>query len=544
MSYIKAVELSSGFAIGKAMFFCHANNKIDNKYITNEEVEGQIDLFTKIVNSVEDDLKALLNKLEEQLEKEIVESTIFIVTDPEIRNHTVNLIKNDLYCLSWAMDTTFNFYKDQLASLNDPIFADRITDLEDVRARLLLKLNNAEDKLSLDEEGILFADYLNASELLSLDLDKLKGLVLAHAGETSHIAILVRSLQIPTIVMEWENNFSLAAIAKDKCYLDPSEDVIALVLEEKAKAEEISNELNSLDNAKTIDGKEIILRANISDVSELKLANKYNAQGIGLFRTEFLLMRNNLDSYIKASDAFLNDYVVIRAYDLGGDKALKEDESLLGIRGSRYLIANSSLFEAQLREVLAASSLNKNIKLMFPFVTNYEEVESILAFVDKVKKAMDKEGKEYDKDIQLGLMIETPSSALISDKLASLVDFFSVGTNDLTQYTLCADRREASGYYDTLDPSVIKLLSLISQNAKNNGIGLSICGEIASNPIAIPLLIGLGYDVFSLTSSNIPIIKAKIKELDYNKCKIIADKILTCCKKEEINSILEELWKN
>ena len=255
-------------------------------------------------------------------------------------------------------------------------------------------------------------------------------------------------------------------------------------------------------------------------------------------------MRNNLDSYIKASDAFLNDYVVIRAYDLGGDKALKEDESLLGIRGSRYLIANSSLFEAQLREVLAASSLNKNIKLMFPFVTNYEEVESILAFVDKVKKAMDKEGKEYDKDIQIGLMIETPSSALISDKLASLVDFFSVGTNDLTQYTLCADRREASGYYDTLDPSVIKLLSLISQNAKNNGIGLSICGEIASNPIAIPLLIGLGYDVFSLTSSNIPIIKAKIKELDYNKCKIIADKILTCCKKEEINSILEELWKN
>lgn len=530
-----------------------------HNHITNDEVSSEIERYKSATEHLVEHLSTIKNKQNEV--GALAEVQKSMLKDPELEKSVIELIENKHYTAAWAVESAIDSYIALLSDADSTYFQERALDFKDIKDRLSSFLLGLEEKLTLTSPSIIVADYLMPSEVLNVPVENIKGIALKYSGKTSHVAILAHAASIPAV-------FSLSSIddikdgdfvvldgEKGELIIEPNDKI---VIEAKARIETQSEENEALHILKrlpsiTKDGREIKLYANVGDVNGVDSALEEGADGIGLFRSEILLMNNVYTSDYKKRAAVYKDSaerfseigpVTIRTFDVGGDKTIDgvgadEENPFLGLRSIRYCLAHKEFFRNQIKAILT-SSVTKNVRIMFPMITGSEELDEALAFLESVKKELDRDGIEYDKNIKVGSMIEVPSAALTSYSIAKKVDFMSIGTNDLIQYTIAVDRgnEKVSYLYEPLHPAHLALLRLVLENGKKAGVEVSICGEMAGDVSYIPLLVGLGFEKLSMAPSSILRAKAAIRALEYEKAKALADEALRL---DTISSIKELL---
>lgn len=530
-----------------------------HNHITSDDVSSEIERYKSATEHLVEHLSTIKNKQNEV--GALAEVQKSMLKDPELEKSVIELIENKHYTAAWAVESAIDSYIALLSDADSTYFQERALDFKDIKDRLSSFLLGLEEKLTLTSPSIIVADYLMPSEVLNVPVENIKGIALKYSGKTSHVAILAHAASIPAV-------FSLSSIddikdgdfvvldgEKGELIIEPSDKI---VIEAKARIETQSEENEALHGLKrlpsiTKDGREIKLYANVGDVNGVDSALEEGADGIGLFRSEILLMNNVYTSDYKKRAAVYKDSaerfseigpVTIRTFDVGGDKTIDgvgadEENPFLGLRSIRYCLAHKEFFRNQIKAILT-SSVTKNVRIMFPMITGSEELDEALAFLESVKKELDRDGIEYDKNIKVGSMIEVPSAALTSYSIAKKVDFMSIGTNDLIQYTIAVDRgnEKVSYLYEPLHPAHLALLRLVLENGKKAGVEVSICGEMAGDVSYIPLLVGLGFEKLSMAPSSILRAKAAIRALEYEKAKALADEALRL---DTISSIKELL---
>ena len=559
MKVISGIGITSGVAAAKAHLFLHRHKNVPHNHITNDEVSSEIERYKSATEHLVEHLSTIKNKQNEV--GALAEVQKSMLKDPELEKSVIELIENKHYTAAWAVESAIDSYIALLSDADSTYFQERALDFKDIKDRLSSFLLGFEEKLTLTSPSIIVADYLMPSEVLNVPVENIKGIALKYSGKTSHVAILAHAASIPAV-------FSLSSIddikdgdfvvldgEKGELIIEPSDKI---VIEAKARIETQSEENEALHSLKrlpsiTKDGREIKLYANVGDVNGVDSALEEGADGIGLFRSEILLMNNVYTSDYKKRAAVYKDSaerfseigpVTIRTFDVGGDKTIDgvgadEENPFLGLRSIRYCLAHKEFFRNQIKAILT-SSVTKNVRIMFPMITGSEELDEALAFLESVKKELNRDGIEYDKNIKVGSMIEVPSAALTSYSIAKKVDFMSIGTNDLIQYTIAVDRgnEKVSYLYEPLHPAHLALLRLVLENGKKAGVEVSICGEMAGDVSYIPLLVGLGFEKLSMAPSSILRAKAAIRALEYEKAKALADEALRL---DTISSIKELL---
>ncbi len=487
---------------------------------------------------------------------------MMMVEDPEYTKAIENEITLSSRCAAWAVEVVTETQKSLLFNIDSEVFKERIADLQSISDAILRKLlGEVEVELEIKErDTILVADYLTPSEVVKMDNGKINGFALVSGGKTSHVAILAHSLNIPCLCGLKEildsvkdgDDIILDCDSSSIC-ISPDKDTLEKAREFLAKQEADLKELEAMAHlpSVTTDGHAIKLELNISGSESADELKATGADGIGLFRTEFMLMSDNYkreeEIYSAIAKASQNKGdVIIRTYDVGGDKLVdhisnEEENPILGLRAVRLTLAHKDLFLKQMRAILKAS-VYKNICIMFPMISTVEELDECLALLEVAKQELRDEGISFDEDIKVGVMIEVPSAALCSDLLARKVDFFSVGTNDLIQYTLAVDRgNDSVAYlYNPLQPSVLRLLALIAKNAHEADIECGICGEMASFELYTPLLVGLGFTSLSMSAQSVARIRYIIRNISYEEAKELAKKALNMASSEEIETMLKE----
>lgn len=559
MKVISGIGITSGVAAAKAHLFLHRHKNVPHNHITSDDVSSEMERYKSATEHLVEHLSTIKNKQNEV--GALAEVQKSMLKDPELEKSVIELIENKHYTAAWAVESAIDSYIALLSDADSTYFQERALDFKDIKDRLSSFLLGLEEKLTLTSPSIIVADYLMPSEVLNVPVENIKGIALKYSGKTSHVAILAHAASIPAV-------FSLSSIddikdgdfvvldgEKGELIIEPSDKI---VIEAKARIETQSEENEALHGLKrlpsiTKDGREIKLYANVGDVNGVDSALEEGADGIGLFRSEILLMNNVYTSDYKKRAAVYKDSaerfseigpVTIRTFDVGGDKTIDgvgadEENPFLGLRSIRYCLAHKEFFRNQIKAILT-SSVIKNVRIMFPMITGSEELDEALAFLESVKKELDRDGIEYDKNIKVGSMIEVPSAALTSYSIAKKVDFMSIGTNDLIQYTIAVDRgnEKVSYLYEPLHPAHLALLRLVLENGKKAGVEVSICGEMAGDVSYIPLLVGLGFEKLSMAPSSILRAKAAIRALEYEKAKALADEALRL---DTISSIKELL---
>ena len=461
-----------------------------------------------------------------------------------------------------ALRNVLDAYRKTFARIEDPYFRDRILDVEDVGRRVMQQLlGGRRHTAQLAPGSIVVADNLMPSHFANLELDKVAALVSEHGGPTSHGAIFARTLEIPAVtgvlgVLEAVREGETAIVdgGEGTIFLSPDEGLIAEYRRARERYEIAVEHLDALRErpAETRDGRRIALTANCGLVSDLRLVDQHGADGVGLFRTEMLAFAHRgfpeedeqEQLYERVAKFMAPRQVTIRTLDVGGDKDLPilgvrtEDNPQLGCRSIRLSLENPDAFRAQIRAILRASA-GRNVRLLLPMVSSLAELRQARALIDECKEWMRQTGKDFDPNIPVGLMIEVPSAALTADVLARECDFFSIGTNDLTQYTLAVDRgnEHVAHLYDPLHPAVLALIDHSVRAAARAGIPLSLCGEMASNPLAVPILIGLGIVELSGTPAAVPIVKEIVHALDYSDAQADARRARAAGSADEVRRI-------
>ena len=528
MITLSGSPVSSGLAIGKAFVFSHSQPHVIHEHLPDKaSAKREEQRFTAASDEVYAQIEALIAHTSSKDETELLEAQLLMVRDPEFTNEVSHLINDELYNAAWAVETAADKLIKALSSLPDELFRERRSDVGEISSRIIAALTSEPTiSFSFEEKKIIVCDTLLPLEFISMGKDKILGIVLESGGSASHIAILARSALIPCVmgvhdVASSVKEGALVAIDGDKgkFYIDPDKTQLDAIYEEEKRREEHAKclEEDALLPAITTDGKRIILECNIEGPSSVPVALNAGCEGIGLLRTEFLLMdrtfSDNIEEastkvYSSIASSFKNrGNVTIRTYDIGGDKVISdigidEDNPVLGWRAVRFCMDRKDIFRCQLRAILRAS-INGNVRIMFPMISGKEELEGVLDFFDEVKEECRRDGIAFDENMKVGIMIEVPSAAITSDLLAKKVDFFSVGTNDLVQYTIAVDRGndKISYLYNTLHPAVLRLLKLTADNAKEANIEIAMCGEMAGDLRAIPLLVGLGYTSLSMSGA-------------------------------------------
>ncbi|MCM8808859.1 MAG: phosphoenolpyruvate--protein phosphotransferase [Candidatus Omnitrophica bacterium] len=551
MKKIKGISGSPGIAIGKA-------KKINEdflsfkeiKKIKDKDIEEEIKRFRESISKTENEIIEIINNIKKIADKEYAEIFSFhisIIRDKNLIESIEKTIKNEKV----TAETAIKKFVDKLnKEFLDNNFKTRKKEILDIFERIVSNLSKKNNRFENIKDGILVANDLSPTQTVSIDTKYIKGFVTSMGTETSHTVIIAKALEIPAVVgikegieQIKENDTLLIDGYEGVVIINPNENEIEKIKLKEKKIEKLKKKIYTLKNKKTTtsDGKEIKLYANIQLPEEVETALKYGAEGIGLFRTEYLyLKRKDLPteeeqflSYKKIIEKFGKKEIIIRTIDVGGDKFIsafegpKELNSFLGLRGIRFCLEKKDIFLTQIRAILRASYYG-NLKIMFPMITTKEEVIETKKIIEQAKKELEKENLKFNQDIKIGIMIETPSAALVSDDLAKEVDFFSIGSNDLIQYTLAIDRvnEKLSYLYQPCHPSVLNLIKITVENAKKNNIEISLCGEMASIPEIACLLIGFGIDELSMAPIAIPTVKEKILRNSYTEIKKIAEEVL------------------
>lgn len=548
---ISGILASPGIAFGKALLLKEDNIVINKKKIAADDAEQEIRRFLDARQKAATQLEAIKKKAGETLgeEKEaIFEGHIMLLEDEELEQEIIALIKDNHASADAAVDQVINGQASALEELDDEYLKERAADVRDIGKRLLKNILGMDivDLSAIQEEVILVATDLTPSETAQLNLEKVLGFITDLGGRTSHTSIMARSLEIPAIVgtgsitrQVKNGDYLILDAVNNAVYVNPDNSTVEKLKAAQNQFNAEKDELARLKDlpATTLDGHQVEVCANIGTIRDIPGAERNGAEGVGLYRTEFLFMdRDSLPSeeeqfqaYKAVAEAMGSQAVIVRTMDIGGDKDLpymnlpKEENPFLGWRAIRIAMDRKEILHAQLRAILRASAFGK-LRIMFPMIISVEEVRLLKAELAQLKEQLKAENKAFDENIEVGVMVETPAAAMIAPHLAKEVDFFSIGTNDLTQYTLAVDRGNEliSHLYNPMSPSVLALIKRVIDASHAEGKWTGMCGELAGDERATLLLLGMGLDEFSMSAISVPRIKKIIRNANFKDAQEMA----------------------
>jgi phosphotransferase system enzyme I (PtsI) len=567
----RGIAVSDGVCRGKILVLHRARHVIARREISADEVAGETGRFEKSLVQTRQQILEVQRKVVENLgakEADIFEAHLLMLEDLALVGEAIRLIKEEKVNAEYAFHSVAERYTEALLAANDEYLRERASDMHDLASRVLDNLLEVKDQFDLrhlTEPCILVSHDLSPSTTAQLDKKFVLGFATDIGGQTSHTAIMARSLGIPAVVglqttsQELENgDYALLDGYNGTIVVNPTDQTLfeyGQLLQRRASLEEKLREIQR-QPAVTLDGKFIHLSANIEDPTDTEAVLTRGAEGVGLFRTEYLFInRESLpteeeqyQSYRKVATALKPNPVIIRTLDLGGDKfashlqLAQEMNPFLGWRAIRFCLAQPELFRAQLRAILRASA-EGNVKMMYPMISGLDELKQANVIVEKCKAELRTEGVPFDEKMDIGVMIEIPSAALIADVLAAQSKFFSIGSNDLIQYTLAADRtnEKVSHLYEPTHPAIIRLIKMTIDAAHRHGIWVGVCGEVAGDPVLAPLLIGLGVDELSAAPPVVAQVKYMIRRLKLDEAQALAEFALKTELPSEIYARCQEL---
>lgn len=569
---ISGISVSPGIAFGKVLLLKEDEIVINRKKISADLVEQEISRFLTGRAKASEQLAVIKKKAYETFgeEKEaIFEGHIMLLEDEELEQEIITLIKDELASADAASYSVIEGQAKALEELDDEYLKERAADVRDIGKRLLQNIQGLAivDLSAIQDEVILVASDLTPSETAQLNLDKVLGFVTDLGGRTSHTSIMARSLELPAIVgtsnitkKVKNDDFLILDAVNNKIYINPKTDVIEQL---KALQNQYITEKNELAKLKdlpaiTLDGHQVEVCANIGTVRDVAGAERNGAEGVGLYRTEFLFMdRDSLpteeeqfQAYKAVAQAMGSQAVIVRTMDIGGDKDLpymnlpKEENPFLGWRAIRIAMDRREILRDQLRAILRASAFGK-LRIMFPMIVSVEELRDLKGELEMLKAQLREEGKAFDESIEVGVMVETPAAAVIAHHLAKEADFLSIGTNDLTQYTLAVDRGNEliSHLYNPMSPSVLNLIKQVIDASHIHGKWTGMCGELAGDERATLLLLGMGLDEFSMSAISIPRIKKMIRNANFEDAKTLAAQALAQPTAEDLMNCIDKFIK-
>jgi phosphotransferase system enzyme I (PtsI) len=562
---VTGIAAAPGIVIGQVYLFSKEKLDISKAPITN--ADEAISNFQEALKQSKKELNKIFGIAREKMDEvraAIFEAQLMILDDPILLGNIEKRIRAEMIQPEFIVSDEISKYQELMIISHESYMKERAHDIEDIKHRIIRNLQKKRWQSKIEKNLIVVSESLTPADTLLFSKREALAFVTDHGGLTSHAAIISRSVNIPAVV----GTHNATQIIKDGdqvvvdgfhgyVLVNPTEAQLKFFQEKQNKLFEIQKGLEELRElpAKTLDGKEIKIEANVDVSGEIDIVLTTGANGIGLYRSEQIL--NELGTfpeedeqaliYSKLASRMYPKFVTIRAFDIGGDKyrisEYKEPNPFLGLRGVRFLLENENLFKTQIRAVLRASE-NKNVKFMIPMITTIEEVWRSLKLIQECKSELRKEKVKFDNQIRVGIMVEVPSAAVMSKEFSEEIDFISIGTNDLIQYLMAVDRGNdlVSNLYQEFSPVVIRTIHHIVQEAKNGKVPVSICGEMAADTLAIPLLVGLGMDSLSMSPATILYAKRIIRNFEYKKAKVLADECLKCKTEEEIQKKVKKFF--
>ena len=567
---IKGIAASNGIAIAKAFKLIEPELTVVKATIS--DVEAEINLYKEALVKTTEELQKIKVKAAQNLSEEeaaVFDAHINMANDPELLSQTTDKIKSESVNAAYAFDEVSNMFIMMFESMDNEYFRERAADIKDIKKRILAHLLGVKvnDPSTIDEQVVIIAEDLTPSDTAQLDRNFVKGFATNIGGRTSHSAIMARSLEIPAVVgtktiLEDVKDGDMIILdgLEGNVIVNPTAEQVAHYEEVAKQYEAQKAEWAKLKNEKTVskDGQHVELAANIGTPKDVEGVLANGGEAVGLYRTEFLYMgRDNFpteeeqfEAYKAVLEAMGDKPVVVRTLDIGGDKELpylhlpKEMNPFLGYRAIRLCLDDTDLFRTQLRALLRASAYGK-LRIMFPMIATLNEFRSAKALLLEEKAKLVAEGVTVSEEIEVGMMVEIPSAAVLADQFAKEVDFFSIGTNDLIQYTMAADRmnEKVSYLYQPYNPSILRLVKMVIDAAHKEGKWTGMCGEMAGDQTAIPLLLGLGLDEFSMSATSILPARSLISKLSKAEMAELAQKALNMSTVEEVIELVESIQK-
>ena len=570
MTMIKGIAASNGIAIAKAYKLVMPDLTVEK--VTVEDVEKEIKAYENAMEQTAKDLETIKEAASKNLSAEeaaVFDAHALVLSDPELKTQVEDKIRNEACNAAAALDEVSAMFISMFESMGDEYFRERAADIKDVSRRLLANLlgKPLPNPALIDEEVVIIADDLTPSDTAQLNKNLVRGFATNIGGRTSHSAIMARSLEIPAVVacktitddVQDGDMIALDGI-EGVVMINPDEATIQEYTTKRDEYKAYREELKKLVNEKTVstDGKHVELVANIGSPKDLEGVRENGGEGVGLFRTEFLYMESaelpteeqQFEVYKEVLEGMEGKPVVVRTLDIGGDKEIeaidlpKEMNPFLGVRAIRLCFQREDIFRTQLRALLRAS-VHGDLRIMFPMIAALGEFRKAKGILLEEKEKLIAEGIAVSDSIQVGIMIEIPAAAVLADQFAKEVDFFSIGTNDLIQYTFAADRMSSgvSYLYQPFNPSILRLVKHVIDSAHKEGKWAGMCGEMAGEPLAAPLLLGLGLDEFSMSATSILSQRKLIRGLSQAEMAELANKAINCGTMEEVVELVEAATK-
>jgi phosphotransferase system enzyme I (PtsI) len=563
---IEGIPASPGIAIGIALKYEKLKPKVVKKELKEEEVSGEIERFLMAIERSKSELRKILTLAVEKLGSkgaEIFEAQILMLDDKTIINKIIERIKEEKLNAEFIIQDEIEKYIKFMQDSGDDYLKERAHDLEDLKNRVIRNIQQQKWLSRFDTSRIVVAENLTPADTILFSRNQVLGYATDLGGMTSHTAILARALKIPAVVGLKEATKSIKTGDlvildgyKGILIINPEQDVVEEYQNKIKRIAEFERKLEDFKfvPAVTIDGRKITILANIEFPEEVNEALESGAEGVGLFRTEYIISNGTIpeedeqfEEYLKVAEKVYPYKVVIRTFDVGGDKIFRdyhrEENPFLGWRGIRIGLDKPEILLSQLRAILRAS-VKKNVWVMFPMVSSIDEVREAKKYINMAKAQLKEKNIPFDENIKVGVMIETPSSALMAKEIAREVDFFSIGTNDLVQYTLAVDRgnETVAKIFQEFHPAVLRLIQFVVESAQRAKIPVSVCGEMAADPFATVLLVGFGLDELSVAPKMIPEIKRIIKTIKFKDAKRISKRALVFKTQDEVkNFLMKEL---
>ena len=568
---LKGIGAAPGICIGKAYLVDREGVEVVPKYFLHpDRVQAEVNRFKKAVVDAKEELQQIMAGMPEDLQHQtsILETHLLLFDDKMLSGRSIETIERNKVNAEWALKNVVSEIKSMFQTMEDAYLKERVIDIMHVSDRIMHQLTGAEQVriADIDKRVILVARDLSPADTSQIQLERIKGFLTDMGGKTSHTGIIARTLDIPA-VLGLDNATSLIRTddilivdGNEGAVIVNPEDHTLVEYEERQERYEAYRALiirESHIQARTADDEEVVVQGNIELPEEVVSVIDNGGDGIGLYRTEFQYMNRTtfpdefelFDKYRDVVEVMYPKTVTIRTLDINGDKALNyvgsggEANPVLGLRAIRYCLQNRDVFMAQLRAILRAAAFG-NVRILFPMISNCNELAQAKAMLAEAAESLEKDGKTYKGDIEVGVMIEVPSAVVMADQLAKMCDFFSIGTNDLIQYTLAIDRgnRNVAYLYDPLDPAILRMVKHVADVARKAGIGITMCGEMAGEAIHVPILIGLGITELSMNTHAIPVVKRMVRRLSASDARQFVAEIVDLHDADEINRRAEERY--
>ncbi|MFN3596344.1 MAG: phosphoenolpyruvate--protein phosphotransferase [Rubricoccaceae bacterium] len=549
---VGGIGVAPGVAIGPAYLYAGGGFQAEREHLPPEAVEAELDRFERAVERSERELRKVITVAREKLGDDsarIFDAQLLVLRDAAFYDATRALVREQRMGAGWAAQSVLSEHRRRLEASPSPALRERAADFLDVQNRVLRNLQQGRALSRIDEAHVVVAEQLSAADILLFSRHGVLGCVIDFGGPTSHVAIMARALGVPAVVSL--HGLSAAVRAGDLLVCDgfsgtvvarPTEETLAYYRAKQARFERLRQEREAVAAApgETADGRRVVLQANVEFREEFPMLHAYGAEGIGLFRTEMLFLaqgrslgeEEQFAVYRDALRAAVPHPVTFRLLDLGGDKVLplarREGNPMLGWRGLRILLDKPDLLRPQLRALLRAAAETGEARLLLPMVSAVSEVRLFRRLLEDTCRDLEAEGVRHERHVRVGIMVEVPSVALLAERFARHVDFFSIGSNDLTQFTLAVDRGNdlVAALYQELHPSVLALVARTVEAGHAAGVSVSLCGEMAADPRVTPLLIGLGVDALSVSPAYLTLVKRVVRACSFAEAQALAARVL------------------